>query len=215
MSNIDKQALCVPERKKNNWCQAVMRDCDFCQQWALTVRHSDGGCICASCCDSEYTTALSSVLVVALDELEAKDKRLNEILAPNMLLPAIDDMDEDNLRHVIKTVCENYSLLHAKWEAAEKRIAELSQKADIYDMLRQDYELQGSLVDFVDWQAKRIADLESREVKLPELKMLRDYLAEVTHREREDILVGIRLELFRAIEEAGVKVATACKGEAS
>ncbi|WP_242465512.1 TAXI family TRAP transporter solute-binding subunit [Enterobacter roggenkampii] len=60
-----------------------------------------------------------------LDELEDKDKRLNEILTPNMLLPVIDDMDEDNLRHVIKTVCENYSLLHAKWEAAEKRIAEL------------------------------------------------------------------------------------------
>ncbi|MCK6733048.1 hypothetical protein L8T14_07255 [Enterobacter bugandensis] len=44
-------------------------------------------------------------------------------------------------------------------EAAEKLIAELSQKADIYDMLRQDYDLQGSLVDFVDWQAKRIAEL--------------------------------------------------------
>ncbi|WP_284958463.1 hypothetical protein [Enterobacter cloacae] len=43
-------------------------------------------------------------------------------------------------------------------DAAEKRNAELSQKADIYDMLRQDYGLQGSLVDFVDWQAKRIAD---------------------------------------------------------
>lgn len=42
--------------------------------------------------------------------------------------------------------------------AAEKRSSELSQKADIYDMLRQDYELHGSLVDFVDWQAKRIAD---------------------------------------------------------
>ncbi|MGM8451161.1 ead/Ea22-like family protein, partial [Enterobacter bugandensis] len=56
-----------------------------------------------------------------LDELEAKDKRLNEILTPNMLLPVIGDMDEDNLRHVIKTVSENYSLLHAKWESAEKR----------------------------------------------------------------------------------------------
>lgn len=52
-------------------------------------------------------------------------------------------------------------------EAAEKLIAELSQKADIYDMLRQDYGLQGSLVDFVDWQAKRIAELEAREVVLP------------------------------------------------
>ncbi|EPH0682765.1 ead/Ea22-like family protein [Enterobacter hormaechei subsp. steigerwaltii] len=47
-------------------------------------------------------------------------------------------------------------------EAADRRIAELSQKADIYDMLRQDYELHGSLVDFVDWQAKRIAELEAR-----------------------------------------------------
>lgn len=47
-------------------------------------------------------------------------------------------------------------------EAAEERVTELSQKADIYDMLRQDYGLQGSLVDFVDWQAKRIAELEAR-----------------------------------------------------
>lgn len=79
MSNIDKQALRIPERKKHNWGQSVMRDCDFCQQWALTVRHSDGGCICASCCDSEYTTALSSALVVALDELEAKDKQIADL----------------------------------------------------------------------------------------------------------------------------------------
>lgn len=78
MSNIDKQSLRIPERKKHNWGKAVMRDCDFCQQWALTVRHSDGGRICASCCDSEYTAALSCALVVALDELEAKDRRLEE-----------------------------------------------------------------------------------------------------------------------------------------
>ncbi|ENY4931984.1 hypothetical protein ACEZRV_000828 [Escherichia coli] len=81
MSNIDKQALVISQREKHDWSQAVMRDCDFCQQWALTVRHSDGGCICASCCDSEYTTALSSALVVALDELEAKNKRIAELEA--------------------------------------------------------------------------------------------------------------------------------------
>lgn len=52
-------------------------------------------------------------------------------------------------------------------EAAEERVTELSQKADIYDMLRQEYGLQGSLVDFVDWQSKRIAELEAREVVLP------------------------------------------------
>lgn len=67
----------------------------------------------------------------------------------------------------------------------------------------------------LDDAEKRIAELEARQVKLPELKMLSDYLAEVTMREREDILVGVRLEFFRALEEAGVKVAAAGKGEES
>ncbi|TAH96973.1 hypothetical protein EYD19_23960 [Klebsiella pneumoniae] len=51
-------------------------------------------------------------------------------------------------------------------EALEKAKA----KADIYDMLRDDYGLREKgvgLADFVDWQAKRIAELESRTVKLP------------------------------------------------
>ncbi|HGG8806017.1 TPA: ead/Ea22-like family protein [Enterobacter hormaechei subsp. hoffmannii] len=82
-------------------------------------------------------------LEALLDELEAKDRRLNEILKPDVLLPVIDDMDEDNLRHVIKTVCENYSLLHAKWEsagnranAAGRRIAELEVKLETADKLQ-------------------------------------------------------------------------------
>lgn len=51
-------------------------------------------------------------------------------------------------------------------EALEKAQA----KADVYDMLRDDYGLREKgvgLADFVDWQANRIADLESRTVKLP------------------------------------------------
>lgn len=125
-----------------------------------------------------------------------------------------DHQDDANTRYVAAADPTTVLALLDELEAKDKRIAELSQKADIYDMLRQDYGLQGSLVDFVDWQAKRITELEAREVKLPELKMLRDYLAEVTMREREDILVGVRLEFFRALEEAGVKVvAAAGKGE--
>ncbi|EKK5877361.1 hypothetical protein PS666_002267 [Salmonella enterica] len=73
---------------------------------------------------------------------------------------------------------------------------------------------EGGYVKHSDYLAL-LDELEAREVKLPELKMLRDYLAEVTHREREDILVGVRLEFFRALEEAGVKVAAAGKGDAS
>ncbi len=53
-------------------------------------------------------------------------------------------------------------------EALEKAQA----KADVYDMLRDDYGLREKgvgLADFVDWQAKCIAELESRTVtvKLP------------------------------------------------
>ncbi len=56
-------------------------------------------------------------------------------------------------------------------EALEKAQA----KADIYDMLRDDYGLREKgvgLADFVDWQAKRIAELESRAVKLPDLRQI-------------------------------------------
>ncbi|MEG8664557.1 hypothetical protein [Klebsiella quasipneumoniae] len=54
-------------------------------------------------------------------------------------------------------------------EALEKAQA----KADIYDMLRDDYGLREKgvgLADFVDWQAKRIAELESRAVTVGNLQ---------------------------------------------
>ncbi len=131
MSNIDKQALRIPERKKHNWGQAVMRDCDFCQQWALTVRHSDGGCICASCCDSEYTTALSIALVVALDELEAKDATIaflqHEIRTLLVRLEAAEKTSAARLG-AIDTTHKMFQRERDRADAAEKRSAELSQE---------------------------------------------------------------------------------------
>ncbi|HDZ1349685.1 TPA: hypothetical protein RRW21_003968 [Klebsiella pneumoniae] len=53
---------------------------------------------------------------------------------------------------------------------------------------------------------QRIAELESRTVKLPKLKMLEDYLAEVAIEERKQILVGVKLEFHRALAVAGIKV---------
>ncbi|HII3136056.1 TPA: hypothetical protein ACY3HD_003748 [Enterobacter asburiae] len=114
MSNIDKQALRVPERKKHNWAQAVMRDCDFCQQWALTVNHNDGGSICASCCDSEYTSSLSSALVVAIERAEAAEK-LNEELMEKQRL--IDICQGQGLEHRIAA--------EKRAEAAEKKTVEM------------------------------------------------------------------------------------------
>ncbi|KFC98079.1 ead/Ea22-like family protein [Leclercia adecarboxylata] len=117
MSNINKQALreaagkAISEEGETWWNEEQLAS-----DYGLALHRTDANFIAA---------ANPATVLALLDELEEKDKRLNEILTPNMLLPVIDDMDEDNLRHVIKTVCENYSLLHAKWEAAEKRIAEL------------------------------------------------------------------------------------------
>ena len=53
---------------------------------------------------------------------------------------------------------------------------------------------------------KRIAELESRTVKLPKLKMLEDYLAEVAIEEGKQILVGVKLEFHRALTDAGINV---------
>lgn len=78
MTALNKQALRVPERKRRDWSHAVMRDCDFCSQWALTVKHDDGGHICASCCDAEYTSELKCALESAIDRAEAAEKRIAE-----------------------------------------------------------------------------------------------------------------------------------------
>ncbi|EIX9650059.1 ead/Ea22-like family protein [Klebsiella pneumoniae] len=63
-----------------------------------------------------------------------------------------------------------------------------------------------ALFDEVTAQRQRIAELESRTVKLPKLKMLEDYLAEVAIEERKQILVGVKLEFHRALAAAGIKV---------
>ncbi|EPF6064427.1 hypothetical protein R4Q63_002146 [Enterobacter cloacae] len=66
-----------------------------------------------------------------------------------------------------------------------------------------------TLMDELEAKDKQIAELEAREVKLPKLKMLCDYLSEVTHREREDILLGVKLEFHRELQAAGIRI----KGE--
>ncbi|EPJ8630646.1 ead/Ea22-like family protein [Klebsiella pneumoniae] len=53
---------------------------------------------------------------------------------------------------------------------------------------------------------QRIAELESRTVKMPKLKMLEDYLAEVAIEERKQILVGVKLEFHRELAAAGINV---------
>ena len=63
-----------------------------------------------------------------------------------------------------------------------------------------------TLVEALEKAQQRISQLESRTVKLPKLKMLEDYLAEVAIEERKQILVGVKLEFHRACAAAGIKV---------
>ncbi|WP_077265087.1 ead/Ea22-like family protein [Klebsiella pneumoniae] len=63
-----------------------------------------------------------------------------------------------------------------------------------------------ALVEALEKAQQRIAELESRTVNLPKLKMLEDYLAEVAIEERKQILVGVKLEFHRACVAAGIKV---------
>ncbi|MDL3989287.1 hypothetical protein [Klebsiella variicola] len=85
-------------------------------------------------------------------------------------------------------------------------------KADVYDMLRDDYGLREKgvgLADFVDWQAKRIAELESRTVTV-KLTDINDYLAEVhdktLNRAFRLLAEGVRAGDVAAMRATGIKV---------
>ena len=96
-------------------------------------------------------------LIITADEMEALLDELEAVQKTSAArLGAID------------TTHKMFQRERDRADSAEKRNSELSQKADIYDMLREDYGLQGSLVEFVDWQAKRIAELEASHGKLRE-----------------------------------------------
>lgn len=132
MSNIDKQTL----RQHAEHIIELEGDEAICHRVLIDAYEK-----------SDQLFTAQNVLAL-LDELEAKDKLNAELMEKQRL---IDICQGQGLEHRIAA--------DKRAEAAESRIAELSQKAEIYDMLRHDYELQGSLVDFVDWQEKRIAEL--------------------------------------------------------
>ncbi|QPW00503.1 hypothetical protein I8N78_13220 [Klebsiella pneumoniae] len=94
-------------------------------------------------------------------------------------------------------------------EKAQQRIAELEQKHCGGALMERELahsEVINKLMYEIDNRDSRIAELESRTVKLPKLKMLEDYLAEVAIEERKQILVGVKLEFHRALAAAGIKV---------
>ena len=133
---------------------------------------------------------------------------ITELAQRNELLIANGQQTADLLRHLadneidsdyfaVVSECESYGqeteaelsitefalraagYVDALVEALEKAQA----KADVYDMLRDDYGLREKgvgLADFVDWQAKRIAELESRAVTAAAADVLAERKRQVT-----------------------------------
>ncbi|MBZ7765337.1 ead/Ea22-like family protein [Klebsiella michiganensis] len=89
-------------------------------------------------------------------------------------------------------------------EALEARDKQIANDVQIKARLCRE---SNSLHDRLREAEKRIAELESRTVtvKLPKLKMLEDYLAEVAIEERKAILNGVRIEFHRVLTAAGIK----------
>lgn len=110
MTALNKQALRVPERKRRDWSQAVMRDCDFCSLWSLTIHHEDGGCICASCCDAEYTSELKGALESAIDRAEEAEKRIAELEARTVTLPQYRNSPDMHTKQFYEAIGFNQGL---------------------------------------------------------------------------------------------------------
>ncbi|SXY52689.1 hypothetical protein [Klebsiella pneumoniae] len=99
---------------------------------------------------------------------------------------------------------ESEKRICATWRKTAGANSEKLEKAQQErDEFRNRLKLERSILEDAD---KCIAELESRTVKLPKLKMLEDYLAEVAIEERKQILVGVKLEFHRACVAAGIKV---------
>lgn len=130
------------------------------------------------------------------------------------LLRHLADNEIDSDYFAVVSECESYG----KETDAELSITEFALSAAGYvDTLVEALEKaqtkaieQGrtacELFDEVTALRQRIAELESRTVKMPKLKMLEDYLAEVAIEERKQILVGVKLEFHRELAAAGIKV---------
>lgn len=139
----------------------------------------------------------SIVYVDSGDFTQAQTDRNGEFIAlanPASILALVEALASE------KRICATW---RKTAEANSEKLEKAQAKADVYDMLRDDYGLRKKgvgLADFVDWQANRIAELESRTVKLPSLN---------PEMFNEDVMFGYRKAQKEAVDfcaAAGIKV---------
>ncbi|MBR7316946.1 ead/Ea22-like family protein [Klebsiella pneumoniae] len=109
-------------------------------------------------------------LVEALEYYKSREERVTSLVRDNSkswdeLYRQVEAKGKRNVELV--EALESEKRICATWrktaEANSEKLERAQAKADVYDMLRNDYGLREKgvgLADFVDWQANRIAELE-------------------------------------------------------
>ena len=129
---------------------------------------------------------------------------VNDVVGADVNFPAFKDGEYTEGEIYDEQLYFMLQAMWMAWKAAGAELVEALEKAQQYAKER-DAENQDLMLTVGRLRVER-EELESRTVKLPKLKMLEDYLAEVAIEERKQILVGVKLEFHRALADAGIKV---------
>ncbi|HCU0461153.1 TPA: ead/Ea22-like family protein [Klebsiella pneumoniae] len=153
-------------------------------------------------------------LVEALEYYKSREERVTSLVRDNSkswdeLYRQVEAKGKRNVELV--EALESEKRICATWRKTAEANSEKLEKAqqqmtESENRVRKQNRHICELFDDNTALRQRIAELESRTVKLPKLKMLEDYLAEVAIEERKQILVGVKLEFHRALTAAGIKV---------
>ncbi|HBZ8748097.1 TPA: hypothetical protein MNI75_003676, partial [Klebsiella pneumoniae] len=133
---------------------------------------------------------------VAADMADTKTARAIALFSPANVLALVEALENSESRlHEVAVACATaeQALEKAQQQTTESENRVRKQNRHICELFDDNTALR-----------QRIAGLESRTVKLPKLKMLEDYLAEVAIEERKQILVGVKLEFHRACVAASI-----------
>ncbi|WP_414465276.1 hypothetical protein [Klebsiella michiganensis] len=107
----------------------------------------------------------------------------------------------EKAQHEARVDWEAAASLNVESQELKRRIAELEDAEQKLCAANVTLDARAELAE------RQLAEMVSRTVtvKMPKLKMLEDYLAEVAVEERKAILLGVRMEFHRALNAEGIK----------
>ncbi|EDX6463208.1 ead/Ea22-like family protein [Salmonella enterica subsp. diarizonae serovar 60:r:e,n,x,z15] len=193
MSNIDKQAL---------------------REAAERAMHDDWGYDT----DIFHEQVTPSVVLALLDELESKQTFQHAFFRQSLMYDVVAEAYEEAKEQIAKDVeikarlCRESNSLHDRLRAAERSIAELESKnGNLRTIAHDQNELAikanlDSINDAVEMDRlhKRIAELEAREISLPERSSML-YRTDF-HEDYHTVMAYKVSDVIAAIRAAGIKV---------